>query len=68
MVKKKKKKKKKNTDTLPENYTEDYLKCFEGLHNFIDYFALKVCPNVSSHGQIRRCRLPERTNYRGSKN
>ena len=43
----------KNTDTLPENYTEDYLKCFEGLHNFVDYFALNVsCPNVSSHAKL----------------
>lgn len=43
----------KNTDTLPENYTEDYLKCFEGLHNYVDYFALNVsCPNVSSHAKL----------------
>lgn len=43
----------KNTDTLPENYTEDYLKCFEGLHSYVDYFALNVsCPNVSSHAKL----------------
>lgn len=43
----------KNTDTLPENYTEDYLKCFEGLHSYVDYFVLNVsCPNVSSHAKL----------------
>lgn len=43
----------KNTDTLPENYTEDYVKCFDGLHNYVDYFALNVsCPNVSSHAKL----------------
>lgn len=43
----------KNTDTLPENYTDDYLKCFEGLHPYVDYFALNVsCPNVSSHAKL----------------
>lgn len=29
----------KNTNTLPENYTADYVECFEGLHDFVDYFA-----------------------------
>ena len=43
----------KNTDTLPENYTEDYVKCFDGLHAYVDYFALNVsCPNVSSHAKL----------------
>lgn len=43
----------KNTDTLPENYTEDYLKCFEGLHPYVDYFVLNVsCPNVGSHAKL----------------
>ncbi len=43
----------KNTDTLPENYTEDYVKCFDGLHNYVDYFALNIsCPNVSSHAKL----------------
>ena len=43
----------KNTDTKPENYTQDYLECFEGLHPYVDYFALNVsCPNVSSHAKL----------------
>jgi dihydroorotate dehydrogenase len=43
----------KNTSTLPENYTQDYLDCFDGLHPFVDYFVLNVsCPNVSSHAKL----------------
>lgn len=43
----------KNTATAPENYTEDYLECFEGLHPYVDYFVLNVsCPNVSSHAKL----------------
>lgn len=43
----------KNTATLPENYTQDYLECFEGLHDFVDYFVLNVsCPNVGSHAKL----------------
>lgn len=43
----------KNTDTKPENYTQDYLDCFEGLHPYVDYFVLNVsCPNVSSHAKL----------------
>ena len=43
----------KNTDTKPENYTQDYLDCFEGLHPHVDYFVLNVsCPNVSSHAKL----------------
>lgn len=43
----------KNTDTLPENYTEDYLECFKELHPFVDYFVLNVsCPNVGSHAKL----------------
>lgn len=43
----------KNTDTKPENYTEDYLACFEALHPYVDYFVLNVsCPNVSSHAKL----------------
>ena len=43
----------KNTDTLPENYTADYVECFRGLHDFVDYFVLNVsCPNVSSHAKL----------------
>ncbi|SEB50403.1 dihydroorotate oxidase A [Tenacibaculum sp. MAR_2009_124] len=43
----------KNTSTKPENYTEDYLACFKGLHPYVDYFVLNVsCPNVSSHAKL----------------
>ncbi len=43
----------KNTQTLPENYTQDYLECFETLHPYVDYFVLNVsCPNVSSHAKL----------------
>lgn len=43
----------KNTQTLPENYTADYLICFEELHPFVDYFVLNVsCPNVGSHAKL----------------
>lgn len=43
----------KNTNTAPENYTEDYLETFKGLHPYVDYFVLNVsCPNVSSHAKL----------------
>lgn len=43
----------KNTDTAPENYTRNYLECFEGLHPYVDYFVLNVsCPNVGSHAKL----------------
>ncbi|PIE50060.1 MAG: dihydroorotate dehydrogenase (quinone) [Flavobacteriales bacterium] len=43
----------KNTATAPENYTEDYLTCFQGLHPYVDYFVLNVsCPNVGSHAKL----------------
>ena len=43
----------KNTATAPENYTEDYVECFKGLHPYVDYFVLNVsCPNVSSHAKL----------------
>jgi dihydroorotate dehydrogenase len=43
----------KNTQTLSENYTEDYVECFQELHPFVDYFVLNVsCPNVSSHAKL----------------
>ena len=42
------------TQTLyPKNYTADYVECFRGLHDFVDYFVLNVsCPNVSSHAKL----------------
>ncbi len=43
----------KNTQSLPENYTQDYLECFDGLHPYVDYFVLNVsCPNVGSHAKL----------------
>ncbi len=43
----------KNTQTIPENYTQDYLECFNELHPYVDYFVLNVsCPNVSSHAKL----------------
>ncbi|CAM1333203.1 quinone-dependent dihydroorotate dehydrogenase [Tenacibaculum aestuariivivum] len=43
----------KNTNTAPENYTQDYLTCFKGLHPYVDYFVLNVsCPNVGSHAKL----------------
>jgi dihydroorotate dehydrogenase len=43
----------KNTNTDPENYTDDYIKCFNELHPYVDYFVLNVsCPNVSSHAKL----------------
>ena len=43
----------KNTNTKPENYTQDYLKCFKALHPYVDYFVLNVsCPNVGSHAKL----------------
>lgn len=43
----------KNTNTLPINYTQDYLECFNKLHSYVDYFVLNVsCPNVGSHVKL----------------
>ncbi len=43
----------KNTDTLPNEYTKDYLECFNALHPYVDYFVLNVsCPNVESHAKL----------------
>ena len=43
----------KNTDTKPEDYTKDYLTCFNALHPYVDYFVLNVsCPNVGSHAKL----------------
>jgi len=43
----------KNTQTKPEDYTEDYLEVFEALHAYVDYFVLNVsCPNVGSHAKL----------------
>ncbi len=43
----------KNTATNPEDYTQDYLDCFNALHPYVDYFVLNVsCPNVDSHAKL----------------
>ena len=43
----------KNTQTKPEDYTKDYLECFNVLHPYVDYFVLNVsCPNVGSHAKL----------------
>ncbi|WP_435414803.1 quinone-dependent dihydroorotate dehydrogenase [Polaribacter aestuariivivens] len=43
----------KNTNTKPENYTQDYIEVFKELHPFVDYFVLNVsCPNVGSHAKL----------------
>ncbi|MDG1728684.1 MAG: quinone-dependent dihydroorotate dehydrogenase [Algibacter sp.] len=43
----------KNTSTKPEDYTTDYLECFNALHDYVDYFVLNVsCPNVGSHAKL----------------
>ncbi|MCF7560276.1 quinone-dependent dihydroorotate dehydrogenase [Sabulilitoribacter multivorans] len=43
----------KNTATKPEEYTKDYLECFNALHSYVDYFVLNVsCPNVGSHAKL----------------
>lgn len=43
----------KNTATKPEDYTKDYLTCFNALHPYVDYFVLNVsCPNVGSHAKL----------------
>lgn len=43
----------KNTATRPDDYTQDYLNCFNALHPYVDYFVLNVsCPNVSSDAKL----------------
>jgi dihydroorotate dehydrogenase len=43
----------KNSQTKPEDYTKDYLECFNALHPYVDYFVLNVsCPNVDSHAKL----------------
>ena len=43
----------KNTQTSPQNYTNDYEECFKGLHPYVDYFVLNVsCPNVGSDEKL----------------
>lgn len=44
----------KNTDTSPDNYTDDYKEVFTELHPYVDYFTVNVsCPNVGSHAKLQ---------------
>ncbi|GAB1309056.1 quinone-dependent dihydroorotate dehydrogenase [Urechidicola sp. KH5] len=44
----------KNTATHSDNYTADYLTCFNALHPYVDYFVLNVsCPNVGSMAKLQ---------------
>jgi dihydroorotate dehydrogenase len=44
----------KNTNSLTEQYTDDYLYCFNALHPYVDYFVLNVsCPNVGSMAKLQ---------------
>lgn len=44
----------KMTTSHSDQYTEDYLTCFRGLHPYVDYFVLNVsCPNVGSMAKLQ---------------
>ena len=44
----------KNTNSMPNEYTQDYLTCFKALHPYVDYFVLNVsCPNVGSMAKLQ---------------
>ncbi len=44
----------KNTSSLTDQYTDDYLYCFNALHAYVDYFVLNVsCPNVGSMAKLQ---------------
>jgi dihydroorotate dehydrogenase len=44
----------KNTDSSTNQYTDDYLYCFNALHAHVDYFVLNVsCPNVGSMAKLQ---------------
>ena len=44
----------KNTDSSTNQYTDDYLYCFNALHDYVDYFVLNVsCPNVGSMAKLQ---------------
>ncbi len=44
----------KNTDSLAEDYTNDYVSCFKALHPYVDYFVLNIsCPNVGSMEKLQ---------------
>jgi dihydroorotate dehydrogenase len=44
----------KNTATSNENAAADYATCFEGLYDFVDYFAINVsCPNIAGMEKLQ---------------
>jgi dihydroorotate dehydrogenase len=44
----------KNTNSSTNQYTDDYLYCFNALHDYVDYFVLNVsCPNVGSMAKLQ---------------
>lgn len=44
----------KMTNSMPAQYTQDYLTCFKELHPYVDYFVLNVsCPNVGSMAKLQ---------------
>jgi len=44
----------KNTATPNDKANEDYVKCFEGLHDHVDYFTVNVsCPNVTDLRELQ---------------
>jgi dihydroorotate dehydrogenase len=44
----------KNTATANENATADYAACFEGLYDYVDYFAINVsCPNIAGMEKLQ---------------
>ncbi len=44
----------KNTLTLNENAIDDYLVCFNKLHDWVDYFVINVsCPNIEGLGKLQ---------------
>ncbi|MCF6367175.1 MAG: quinone-dependent dihydroorotate dehydrogenase [Bacteroidales bacterium] len=44
----------KNTATSNEDANNDYIKCFNGLHPYVDYFTVNVsCPNVCNLTELQ---------------
>ncbi len=44
----------KNTATLNKNANQDYIKCFNELHPFVDYFTVNIsCPNVCNLRELQ---------------
>jgi dihydroorotate dehydrogenase len=44
----------KNTATPNEKAVDDYVACFNGLYNYVDYFVVNVsCPNISNLAKLQ---------------